>query len=240
MMSGINIKQRDLTDCGAACLASVAAFHKLQMPVSRIRQLASTDKKGTNILGMVQAAESMGFDAKGVRGPFESLSKIPKPSIAHVVLKEILHHYVVIYKTTPKYIEVMDPGIGKMHRYTHEEFRKIWTGVLVLLWPNEFFEAADKRVSPYSRFWILLRPHQSIMMQALFGALVYTVLGLSTSIYVQKIVDYVIVDGNKNLLNLMSVIMIALLAMQVFIGATKSVLTLQTGQSIDAQLILGY
>lgn len=94
----IKIKQRDITDCGAACLASVAAHYKLQLPVARIRQLTSTDKKGTNVLGLIEAATKMGFEAKGVRGPFESLFKIPTPAIAHVVVKEVLHHYVVIYK----------------------------------------------------------------------------------------------------------------------------------------------
>ena len=78
------------------------------------------------------------------------------------------------------------------------------------------------------------------MVQALVGAFVYTIIGLSTSIYVQKIIDYVLIDGNRNLLNLMSVVMIALLFMQVFIGASKSIFTLRTGQMIDAQLILGY
>ncbi|MBY0436288.1 MAG: hypothetical protein K2U26_19505 [Cyclobacteriaceae bacterium] len=125
------VKQRDITDCGAACLASIAAYYKLQLPVARIRQLASTDKKGTNVLGMIEAAEKIGFQAKGVKGPFESLFKIPKPAIAHVNIKNVLLHYVVIYHATPKYIEVMDPGDGQVHRYTHEEFKQIWTGVLM-------------------------------------------------------------------------------------------------------------
>ncbi len=240
MKKGIHVKQRDITDCGAACLASIASFYELNLPVSRIRQLASTDKKGTNVLGLIEAANKLGFDAKGVRGEFESLFKIPKPSIAHVIIKEVLQHYVVIYNTTPKYIEVMDPGHGQFHRYSHEEFRKIWTGVLVLMLPNQTFETGNSKISVGSRFWRLIHPHRSIMIQALFGALVYTVIGLSTSIYVQKIIDYVLIDGNRNLLNIMSVVMVALLIMQVFIGVTKSIFILRTGQLIDAQLILGY
>ncbi len=55
---GIKVKQRDITDCGAACLASVASFYKLEMPVARIRQIAGTDTKGTNVFGMIKAAES--------------------------------------------------------------------------------------------------------------------------------------------------------------------------------------
>lgn len=240
MKKSVRVKQRDITDCGAACLASIAAFHNLKLPVSRIRQLASTDKKGTNVLGLLEAAQKLGFDAKGVRGEFESLFKIPKPTIAHVIIKEVLHHYVVIYNTTKTHIEVMDPAHGEAVRYTHAEFKKIWTGVLVLLWPGQNFEVGDKKASIGSRFWSLIRPHKSIMTQALFGAFVYTLIGLSTSIYVQKIVDYVLIDGNRNLLNLMSVVMIALLMVQIFIGASKSIFTLRTGQLIDAQLILGY
>lgn len=79
-MPKITIKQHDIADCGAACLASVAAHYKLQLPIARIRQYAGTDKKGTNVLGMVEAAEKLGFEAKGVRGKWESLLQIPKPS----------------------------------------------------------------------------------------------------------------------------------------------------------------
>ncbi len=236
----IKIKQRDITDCGAACLASIAAHYNLKLPVSRIRQLASTDKKGTNVLGLIEAANKLGFDAKGVRGEFDSLFKIPKPAIAHIIVKEVLHHYVVIYNATPKYIEVMDPGDGTMHRHSHEEFKKLWTGVLVILLPNESFEIGNTKISVSARFWSLVRPHKAMMAQALFGALVYTIVGLSTSIYVQKIIDYVLVDGNRNLLNLMSVVMVGLLLVQIFIGASKSIFTMRTGQLIDAQLILGY
>jgi len=42
-----------------------AAHYKVSLPVARIRQLAGTDKKGTNVLGLVEAAGKMGFLAKG-------------------------------------------------------------------------------------------------------------------------------------------------------------------------------
>ena len=59
------IKQRDITDCGAACLASIAAHYQLGIPVSKIRQMAGTDQKGTNAWGLIKAAERLGFSAKG-------------------------------------------------------------------------------------------------------------------------------------------------------------------------------
>lgn len=236
----IKIKQHDITDCGAACLASISAHFKLKLPISRIRQMAGTDKKGTNALGLIKAAEKLGYTAKGVKGGLDSLPKIPLPAIAHVIVKEVLQHYVVIYKVTDKYIEVMDPGDGQIHKKSITEFEKEWTGVLILMVPNESFVKKDEKVSNISRFFFLLKPHKSILFQALFGAIIYTVLGLSTSIYIQKLTDFVLVDGNKNLLNLLSIGMVVLVIFQIFIGTSKTVMVLKTGQLIDSRLILGY
>jgi ATP-binding cassette subfamily B protein len=234
------IRQRDISDCGAACLASVAAYYNLQLPVARIRQLAATDAKGTNVLGVIEAAGKIGFQAKGVKGPFDALFNIPKPAIAHVVVQEKLHHFVVIYRVTKTHVTIMDPADGLYHKMTHAQFSAIWTNVLILLMPDESFQAGNEKVSHLQRFWFLLRPHRTVVLQALFGAIIYTVLGLSTSIYVQKIVDNVLVEGNGNLLNLLGIIMLLILVLQFFIGQWKSIFALKTGQQIDARLILGY
>jgi len=240
MKQGINIKQHDITDCGAACLSSIAANFGLKFPIARIRQYAFTDKKGTNVLGMIEAANKLGLEAKGVKGPFECLQNIPLPAVAHVIVKETLQHFVVIYKVTKDYVLVMDPGDGKLHKKSNEEFKKEWTGVLILIRPNETFEKGNLKKSTLRSFIDLLAPHKSVMTQALFGAVIYSILGLSTAIYVGKITDYVLVDQNINLLNLMGIIMLLIIILRAFIGAMKSILALKTGQRIDASLILGY
>lgn len=132
MKNKIKIKQHDITDCGAACLASIAAHYGLKYPISRIRQYAFTDKKGTNILGIIEAAKKLGLEAKGVKGPFECLTEIPKPVIAHVVVKEVLQHFVVIYKVTDKYILIMDPGDGKLHKILLRTFIGSMKSILAL------------------------------------------------------------------------------------------------------------
>lgn len=165
---------------------------------------------------------------------YDALSMIPIPAIAHVVIKEVLHHFVVLYKISKKGVVYMDPADGEIHKATRQEFEKIWTGILVILEPNETFEKGNEKVSMTMKFLQLLAPHKSMMTQALFGALIYSVLGLSVSVYVGKITDYVLVDENLNLLNLMSVIMIVLLVLRTFIGSMKSILALKTGQRIDA------
>ena len=189
---------------------------------------------------MIKAAEKMGFEAKGVRGDIDCLEDIPVPTIAHVVLKNGLHHFVVIYKIDSRKVEVMDPALGQLVRHKLEAWKEIWSGVLILLAPATVFRPGNHQVSMIRRFLYLLTPHRSILIQSLFGAIVYTILGLSVSIYIQKITDHVLVDGNVNLLNLLSIGMLLILGAQIIVNVLKSWFIIRTGQKIDAQLILGY
>ncbi|NML20658.1 peptidase domain-containing ABC transporter [Pseudoflavitalea sp. G-6-1-2] len=234
------VKQHDITDCGAACLQSIAAHYNLQLPIAQIRQMAGTDTKGTNILGLVEAAQKLGFEAKGVKGTYEAMLNMPVPAIAHVIVQQRIVHYVVIYKVTAEEVTVMDPIDGQAHTYKAEDFKKMWTGVLVLLLPAETFKEGNEKISHLQRFWHLLRPHKAVSLQVLFGAAVYTILGLATSLYVQNIVDHVLIGGNTRLLNLMGVTMIVILLLQFFIGSLKNIFALKTSQHLDASLILGY
>ena len=108
------IKQHDITDCGAACLATVSKQYGLSTSITKIREVAGTDKMGTNAYGMVKAAEQLGFTAKGVKGNQEAFfSEFPLPAIAHVVVDGTLLHYVVIHKITKK--SELCPALWAVH-----------------------------------------------------------------------------------------------------------------------------
>lgn len=66
----------------------------------------------------------MGFTAKGVKGGIDAIGKIPLPAIAHVVVQEQLHHYIVIYKVEKNTITAMDPAFGKLENYTLKNSKK--------------------------------------------------------------------------------------------------------------------
>jgi ATP-binding cassette, subfamily C, bacteriocin exporter len=240
MKKAIQVKQRDVSDCGAACLASVAAYFGLLIPVSRIRQYAGTDKKGTSLNGLLGAAERLNFQARAVRAAGIALTDIPVPSIFHLVLEDGLQHFVVVYKVKKKVVCYMDPANGKLITRSFPVFEKSWSGVLMLLIPSDHFKKGNEKKSAFLRFWELIHPHRGLLIQALTGAGVYTILGLSTSIYVQKIVDFVLPDANKQLINMLSLLMIGLLCFRGLTGYLKSLMVLQTGQQIDSRLILGY
>jgi ATP-binding cassette subfamily B protein len=240
-MNSRNVKQHDANDCGPACLVSVARHFGLRVPIARIRQMAGTDGLGTSLLGLVAAAEKIGLSAKGVKSSREYFSKLPLPVIAHVSLQTThSFHYVVLYGIGKKKVRMMDPAHGRMQRCSLKEFQSRWTGVAVLLAPKPDYTPLLEVQTTLQRFWSLVNPHKKVFLQILFGAIVYTILGLGISIYVQKIVDHVLINSNRNLLNLLSLLMAGVILLQAYIGLKRRIFVLKTGQLIDARLILGY
>lgn len=84
------IMQHDITDCGAACIATICKQNGHKISIARIREVAGTDKQGTNVYGAIKAAEHFGFSAKGVKGNKEAFfSEFPLPCIAHVIVAQV-------------------------------------------------------------------------------------------------------------------------------------------------------
>jgi ATP-binding cassette subfamily B protein len=234
------VRQHDTSDCGAACLCSIARSFGYDLPLARIRELACTGPDGTNVLGLVEAAGKMGFLARGIRGPAQSLKAAPLPSIAHIETKDKRFHYVVLTGINPKSIRYMDPASGNFKRVAREEFVEMWTGVLIVMVPGAGFSERSENRSLAGRLMDLARPFRAVLLESFAGAILYSLLGLSTSFFVQKIIDNVLVNQNINLLNLLAIIMILLLIIRILISWYKNLFLLKTGQQVDAGLLMGY
>jgi ABC-type bacteriocin/lantibiotic exporter with double-glycine peptidase domain len=240
MSSGTRIKQRDSSDCGPACIASVVGHYGKRIPVSRIRQEARTDGQGTSMLGMVRTLEKLNFEAKGLKGSAEHLNSLPCPFIAHLVLTGGLHHYVTVYKVGKRFLRIMDPALGNMKPWKEDFFKKQWSGSVIALVPTGRIRESGPENNKSKRFLALLQPVWRPVVQALISSILYTLLGLSTSIYLGKITDHVFVTQNEGLLNLMSLVMLGIILLMLFLSALKNVLMLKSGQVIDNQLIASY
>lgn len=234
------IKQHDITDCGAACLATVAKQYGLKLPISKIREIAGTDKQGTNAYGVVKAAEQLGFTAKGVKGTKEAFfSEFPLPAIAHVVIDGKLLHYVVIHKITKKEVIIADPGKGIV-KYSPEDFFKIWTGVLILLVPNNTFKKGNQKKGSLSRFFSLLAPQKKLLLIIFLASILITVFGILASFYFRFIMDEVVTNSLRGTLTVISIGIIALYLFKSLLEFFRNHLMLYLSQKLDIPLILGY
>lgn len=245
------IKQHDITDCGAACLATISKQNGYKIGITKIREVAGTDKQGTNAYGIIKAAEQLGFSAKGVKGNKDAFfSEFPLPCIAHVIVDGNLLHYVVIHKITPKKVIIADPAVGIVKLKPEEFFGEVheegkppkyqWSGVLILLIKNETFQKGDETKGLFSRFFHLLLPQKKLLLHIFVASLVYTVLGILGAFYFKALVDDVLPDGLRKTLMTLSVGVILLNIFKVLLDAFRSHLLLYLSQKLDIALLLGY
>ena len=245
------VKQHDITDCGAACLATIAKQNGYKIPISKIREIAGTDKQGTNAFGMIKAAEQLGFSAKAVKGDHKAFfSEFPLPCIAHVIVNGNLMHYVVIHKITKKQIIIADPGRGIVKLTPKEFFGKTarpgkppeyqWTGVLIFLVKSESFVKGNETKGLFQRFFHLLLPQKRLLLHIFMASLVYTILGIAGAFYYKALMDDILPDGLIRTLTTLSVGVIFLNIFKVILDAIRSHLLLYLSQKLDIALLLGY
>jgi len=216
------------------------SYYGLKVSVARIRQEAGTDREGTSMWGMIKVLEHFNFESKGLKGAPEHLSKLPLPFIAHIRQADGLQHYVCIYKVNSRGMRVMDPAEGRICFWEQEEFNNKWSGAVIALVRGINSQEIETDSSQHSKLLRLLQPVWKPVVQAMISALVYTILGLSTSLYIGKLTDYVFITHNTGLLNLMSSAMVLIVLFMIYLYFVKSVITLKTGQVIDNQLISSY
>ena len=128
------VYQRNLKDCGAACLLSIIKYYNGDNTFNNIRDLTKCNNKGITALNLIEASNKLGFKARGLKCKYEELDKIVKPSICHIVFENGYNHYVVLYKFTIKYVIIFDPYYG-IKKYNKKDFLKLWDNIIIELIP---------------------------------------------------------------------------------------------------------
>jgi ATP-binding cassette, subfamily C, bacteriocin exporter len=233
------VRQNDETDCGASALATLARYYHRPLSVEQLRDLAGTDRVGTNLMGLLQAAEQLGFSAKAVKGTNETLGRVPVPAIAHVLAAEGRGHFVVLYRVRHDSVILADPARG-IRRLTREEFIRDWTGYLLLAVPDQLPVRGGTLPSPTRRFVGLLAGHTSVLVEAFVCALLMTVLGAATAFLVQHLVDTVLARQEGRLLDALSFGVLLALAFRTVFGILRQYLLAHVGRAVDLALVAGY
>lgn len=118
-----NYIQADSKDCGPTCLKIIAKHYGKTINIQELRDLSETNREGSNLLNISDAAEKIGFRSLGVKLDLNNINEVPLPCILHWN-KE---HYVVLYKIKKQTYYISDPAIGLIE-YNQKEFLKFWIG----------------------------------------------------------------------------------------------------------------
>lgn len=204
--------------------------------ITKIREIAGTDKNGTNGIGVIKAANELGFEAKGVEIENKAIlnNEIKYPCIAHVI-KDGMNHYVVIHKATKKQYTIADPAEG-IKEYSIEEFNKIWTGILFILNPTDrLYEIHNDHNILFSMFDIC-KKRKGMITSIIITSLLYTVIGIICTLFFKYVFDQFIPDNNLELLTIFGIGFIFCYILNGIIQYIRVKLILKLGKQFDIEL----
>ena len=237
--------QHDAMDCGPACVQMVARHYGRHYTLETLRQKCHISREGVSLLGISEAAESIGFKTVGVRLSFEQLkNEAPLPCIAHWKQR----HFVVVHKIKKDTVFVADPAHGLV-KLTAQEFLNGWAstrnegtneGIALLLEPQPDFYAAEGETPDKAKFSFILqylKPYKKLIVQLFMGMLLGTLLQLIFPFFSQSIVDYGIGTGNLGFVTLILIAQLTLYAAQTAVEFIRSWILLHISTRINISII---
>ncbi len=246
-----NYKQLDSMDCGPTCLRMIAKHYGKSYSVQTLREKSFITREGVSMLGISDAAESIGFRTNGVKITFNQLiEERPFPCILHWNQ----NHFVICYDIKKKkngdyLIKISDPA-GEKYTMQKEEFLRCWissrtegqdTGTALLLNPTPDFYSQDledkKNKKGIGYFVRYLIPYKSQIFQLIVGMLIGSVLSLILPFLTQAMVDQGIGNNNLSFVTLVLIAQLVLFVTQLAVEFIRNWIALHVNTRISISLI---
>jgi len=182
------LAQMEATECGAAALAMVLAYHGHHAPLAEVRQACGISRDGASALAILKAARGYGLAAEGVRVEPEQLGRVPLPAILHWDFD----HFVVLERVDRGGATLVDPAHGR-RRVDLRELGRSFTGAALVFTPTAAL-ARRARVRPsLARYREVFRRNTPALVQVLLATLTLEGVALVFPVATQLLLDRVVV-----------------------------------------------
>ena len=240
------VRQNAQADAAAACLAMVMGFYGRKFTLGQMQEVTGLNTPETTPDAIIRGAETLGFRAKGYAIAYASLKTVRLPAI----LGWQGYHWIVLLKVSDKEVEIADPAAG-IRKVKRDEFLTSWTaadvagvvdrrpdcGVMIALEPTVKFEKEEEAKSSIRHFVNYIMPYKKYYGEAVLAAVVINVLGLASPLFVQTIVDNVVVHHDVGLLNMMLGGMVLVAVLTTAMSVVQSLLLAHTTSRLDMRLM---
>lgn len=240
-LTKIHVHQLGEHACGLACISALTNLYGGPISQEKLRQISGTTLNGTSLLGLYQAADKIGFDAKGYEGDVESLKGLDHPVILHVTINVNRQHFVVCYGYQNDKFVMGDPGWGITY-YSENELDAVWQSkALLSLKPNENFKTQKKAHKSQLEWfkWLIKEDIPILIVAAVIGMLM-AVTGLSTAIFSQKLIDDFLPNNEIQKIIFGLIALALLLCIQAFLGYIQGIFMARQGKGLNVRIVKSF
>ena len=203
------VLQDGIKDCGICSLLSIIRYYGGDVPKEYLRELTNTTKDGVTLYNLIEAAKTLGFDARAVEGKIEELNVNNLPCIAHIIVNKTYHHFIVLYEINKKkeLVTLMDPSKGKKI-IKIKEFHLLSSNHYLLLTPNKKIPVMKKKNSISIITKNLEKTNKNILILIIFLTLSYFIMSIIASLHFKFLLEYAIKYEISNNIKIITIIMI--------------------------------
>jgi ABC-type bacteriocin/lantibiotic exporter with double-glycine peptidase domain len=230
------VAQTASTDCGAACLAMILAYHGRRLEIREIHEVMSVGRDGSLAQGLVRTAEWFGLRGRGVRlRDVDSLRLLSRGAVLHWRFR----HFVVFEGVTARGAVVVDPASGR-REVSREELQAAFTGVALLFEPGDSFERSGRRRAGLRRYIRPILGQSATLARLLTLSILIQLLALATPVLTGVVVDRVVPRQDYHLLSILCVGLGGVVLFQLLTSLLRSHLMLHLQTNLDAKVTLDF
>ncbi len=245
-------------DCGAACLSMICTHYGRSVEIDRIRTLCRITKSGVSLLGISEAAETLGFRTRGVLCSLQALKEVDLPIILHWQQQHFIVLYSIERKQGTQLYHIADPALGKTTitqeilsigwlNSTQEEEPK---GIALLLSPTPNFyqqkeedsqiKRTSRRSNGLSHFAFYLKSYKREIGHIFLCLLIASLLQIVFPFLTQSLVDVGIRNNDLGFISLVLIAQFVLFLSQLATGFIRSWLMLHVNSRVNILFISDY
>ncbi len=188
------VLQMESTECGAACLAMVLAYHGRWVPLEELRVRCGVSRDGSKALNVLRAAREYGLEAQGFRNEVKSLAQLSMPMILFWQFK----HFVVLEGVRKGKFLINDPAEGPQ-TISAEEFDRKYTGICIAFAPGPSFERGGSPPNLLRGLASRIGQANGPLLYILLVTLILVIPGLAIPTFAKMFVDDVLIPGSASL-----------------------------------------
>ena len=235
--------QMDQKDCGVASLAMVFGYFGSYYSLARLRELAKTTINGTTALGLVKAAETLGFEPQAIQADmtlFDSPNLI-FPFVVHVLKDKELFHYYVVTGKDKQNIHIADPDPEvRLTKLSRERFEEEWTGTTIFVAPSPNYQPHKDKNQGWTSFLPILINQKGLIINIILATALVTLINIVGSYYLQSIIDTYVPNQTSSTLSVVSICLVIVYALQQILSFAQDYLLIVLGQRLSIDVILSY
>ncbi|HEY5626832.1 MAG TPA: type I secretion system permease/ATPase [Nitrospira sp.] len=218
-------------DTGLLCLLILARFYDLPADGSQLRHQFAQTGQSLSDTDLLRAAKHLGLKAGVISTRWSKLPGTPFPAMA----KRKDGRYAVLAKIEGDKALIQDPVEGRPLILSREQFEAAWTGELLLFTKRAHLRLQDLKFD-FTWFIPAIVKYRKLLGEVFVASFFLQLFGLLTPLFMQVVIDKVLVHKGFTTLHVLVVGMVALALFDAVLGGLRSYLFSHTTNRIDVGL----